>query len=100
MPGHLRSSLIVAWQKIVAGRVYRILIERAFLHKDFMRVASEFLLEAGVLCLVFPILDTIVQFGRAKVTARMTLASVGIAVGCLWMAGILSREEKEPGDKR
>jgi hypothetical protein len=71
--------------------VYQRTIALAFIHPNFRKVAAEFFLEVGVLWFVFPILDTIVQFGTSKVTAKLTLVSICVAIGCLFIAGILSR---------
>jgi len=95
----LRSWLVATLGRIESGSPYRVFVKKAFLHREFKKVASEFLLEVGVLSLVFPILDTIVQFGTRAVTTRMALTSIGIGFGCLWMAGILSYDEK-PEDKK
>jgi hypothetical protein len=40
---------------------------KAFGHAKFADVAEQFLTEAAVLVFVFPVLDTIVQFGTGKV---------------------------------
>jgi hypothetical protein len=66
-------------------------LKAAFGHSGFRPLAAEFFVEVGVLWFVFPILDTIVQFGTSKVTAKLTLASIGVATVCLFLAGILSR---------
>jgi|HubBroStandDraft_3_1064219.scaffolds.fasta_scaffold1984088_1 hypothetical protein len=60
----------------------------------FRKVASEFLTEVGVLVFVFPVVDTLVQFGREKVTALLALGSLAGSVACFLLAVIL----KEPED--
>lgn len=80
--------------KAVAAACKRIL-RLAFLHKQFNNILAEFLVEVGVLWFVFPILDTIVQFGSARVTTRTTLLSIGVASVCLLAAGIISGEPEE-----
>ncbi len=84
--GHRLKIMTAAWKR---------LFRRAFLHKQFRNISAEFFVEVGVLWFVFPILDTIVQFGSAKVTARMTLLSISIATVCLFIAGIISGESEE-----
>jgi hypothetical protein len=64
---------------------------RAFAHPKFAGIAQEFFTEAAVLVFVFPVLDTIVQFGKAKVTIKLALGSIGVAVLLLSFAGIIAR---------
>jgi hypothetical protein len=70
-----------------ASRVFKY----ALGHTGFRTIAAEFFVEVGVLWFVFPILDTIVQFGTSKVTVKLTIASIGVAMARLFLAGILSR---------
>ena len=72
---------------------------KAFGHAKFRELVAEFFLEAGVLCFVFPTLDTIVQFGSRKVTWKITVSSVGIAVVCLFLAGLFSPKSEMGGSK-
>jgi hypothetical protein len=64
-----------------------------FSHPRFADIAQEFFTEAAVLVFVFPVLDTVVQFGRAKVTWRLTAGSVGVTVLLLFCAGIIARRK-------
>ncbi len=64
---------------------------RAFAHAKFASIAQEFLTEAAVLVFVFPVLDTVVQFGRAKVTWELGLGSMAVAIFLLFWAGIIAR---------
>ncbi len=81
--------------KTLATAISRVL-KYAFAHPRFQSIAAEFFVEVGVLWFVFPILDTIVQFGTSKVSAKLTIVSIAIAVTCLFIAGIISRSiEKE-----
>ena len=59
----------------------------------FAKIAVEFFTEAAVLVFVFPIPDTLVQFGKSKVTWPLTVGSVVLAVVFLLLAGIISRAE-------
>jgi|SRR5271163_2604957 hypothetical protein len=68
------------------------LLRGAFGHPRFVEIAQEFFTEAAVLVFVFPVLDTIVQFGPKKVTWRLALGSVGTAVFLLFWAGILAKK--------
>ena len=70
------------------------LLQSAFGHPKFVDVAQEFFTEAAVLVFVFPVLDTIVQFGTKKVTWRLALGSVGATVFLLFWAGILAKRKK------
>jgi len=63
---------------------------RAFAHARFAAIAQEFFTEAAVLVFVFPVLDTIVQFGRAKVTWGLVLGAVGVSIFLLFLAGIIA----------
>ena len=65
----------------------------AFGHPKFVEVAQEFFTEAAVLVFVFPVLDTIVQFGTKKVTWRLALGSLGTTVFLLFWAGILAKRK-------
>jgi hypothetical protein len=69
------------------------LFRNAFGHPQFVNVAQEFFTEAAVLVFVFPVLDTIVQFGTKKVTWRLALGSVGVTVFLLFWAGILAKRK-------
>jgi hypothetical protein len=68
-------------------------LQGAFGHPGFVNVAQEFFTEAAVLVFVFPVLDTVVQFGTKKVTWRLALGSVGVTVFLLFWAGILARRK-------
>ena len=67
-----------------------------FADGGFRSVAAEFFTEVAVLVFVFPIVDTIVQFGREKVTVLLALGSIAGSVICFLLAVIL----KEPGEPR
>jgi hypothetical protein len=67
----------------------------AFVHPAFKKVAVEFFTEAAVLAFIFPALDTIVEFGPKKVTASLAFGSIMVAVFFLFIAGMLSRTDKE-----
>jgi hypothetical protein len=69
------------------------ILRDAFGHPKFVDVAQEFFTEAAVLVFVFPVLDTVVQFGARKVTWKLALGSVGVAVFLLFWAGILARRK-------
>ena len=84
--GQRLKIMTAAWKR---------LFRRAFLHKQFRTILAEFFVEVGVLWFVFPILDTVVQFGSAKVTAKLTLLSTAVAAACLFLAGIISGEPEE-----
>jgi len=71
------------------------LLRSAFGHPKFAAIAQEFFTEAAVLVFVFPILDTIVQFGRQKVTLSLGLGSIGVAVLLLFVAGIIGGRIKD-----
>jgi len=64
---------------------------RAFGHAKFASIAQEFFTEAAVLVFVFPVLDTVVQFGTKKVTWGLGLGSVAFAIFLLFWAGIIAR---------
>ena len=66
------------------------MLKRAVGHAEFRKIVAEFFLEVGVLSFVFPVLDTIVQFGARKVTLKMAGVSTGVAVICLYIAGWFS----------
>ena len=86
-------ALIVKPVRRAAGWIESVR-RRAFGHPGFRKIVSEFFLEAGVLWFVFPVLDTIVQFGAHKVTLKMTVGSIAIAVGCLFLAGLFSSKDE------
>jgi len=73
----------------------RRLLVGAFGHPKFADIAVEFCTEAAVLIFVFPILDTVVQFGTKKVTLRLGLGSVGLAILLLFIAGTIRGRAKE-----
>jgi hypothetical protein len=62
---------------------------KAFGHPNFRKVAVEFFTDAAVLTFVFPVLDRIVA--DKPVTSVWVLASIGLALLFLFLAGILSR---------
>jgi len=64
---------------------------KAFGHAKFASLAEQFLTEAAVLVFVFPVLDTIVQFGKEKVTWRLGLGSLAVTIFLLFWAGIIAR---------
>jgi len=64
---------------------------KAFGHAKFVNVAEQFLTEAAVLVFVFPVLDTIVQFGKEKVTWRLGIGSLAVTIFLLFWAGIIAR---------
>lgn len=77
-------------QRVKKTGVYRAAdtaLARAVRRAGFRKIVSEFFLEVGVLWFVFPILDTVVQFGTKHVTWGIALLSIGVAVGCLLLAG-------------
>jgi hypothetical protein len=82
----LKSALLVLVTRTWNG--FKRAVKRAVGHAEFRKIVAEFFLEAGVLCFLFPVLDTIVQFGTHKVTLKMAIWSTAIAVGCLFLAGL------------
>jgi hypothetical protein len=73
----------------------RWLLLGAFGHPKFADIVVEFCTEAAVLIFVFPILDTVVQFGSKKVTLRLGLVSVGLAILLLFIAGTIKGRAKD-----
>lgn len=73
---------------------------RAFGHAGFRKIVVEFFLEAGVLCFVFPVLDTIVQFGPHKVTWKLAGGSIAVAIVFLSLAGLFSPQDEENEEAR
>lgn len=92
-------ALVARCYRVVAGVLWRLffligtILRDAFGHPKFVDVAQEFFTEAAVLVFVFPVLDTIVQFGTKKVTWRLALGSLGTTVFLLFWAGILAKRK-------
>lgn len=80
----------VLWRPFLLART---ILRDGFGHPKFVDVAQEFFTEAAVLVFVFPVLDTIVQFGTNKVTWRLALGSLGTTVFLLFWAGILAKRK-------
>lgn len=70
-------------------------IGKAIFHRKSLDNVVEFFTEAAVLIFVFPVLDTIVQFGVRQVTLTLAGWSMAGAVLSLCIAGILSTIGKE-----
>jgi hypothetical protein len=93
------SALIARFYRVVLAALWRlfllvrVILRDAFGHPKFVDVAQEFFTEAAVLVFVFPVLDTIVQFGTKKVTWRLALGSLGTTVFLLFWAGILAKRK-------
>jgi hypothetical protein len=68
-------------------------LARRFSGGNFRGVAATFFTEVAVLVFVFPVVDTIVQFGREKVTAPLAIGSFVFAGLCFLAAVILSKSE-------
>ena len=66
--------------------------------RKIMSLCEQFLLDAAVLIFVFPVLDTIVQFGKEEITAKLiagTLAISGVFfIGAL-VVGMMAANGKE-----
>lgn len=62
---------------------------RVFVRKSVAKIGIQFLTEVGVLVLVFPMLDTVIENGR-RITRSIVAISVAIAVVCFIVAAILS----------
>jgi hypothetical protein len=73
----------------------RVFVLRVFREGGLAEKSATFLTEVAVLVLVFPILDTIVEKGQSKVTPSLVIWSILIAVGCLFLAGVISMIAKE-----
>ncbi len=86
----MAAALRSIWTRFGSGArwIYEKALKRAVGNSEFREIVAEFFLEAGVLCFVFPVLDTIVQFGVKGVTLKMAIVSTLIAVGCLYLAGL------------
>jgi len=50
--------------------------------KKILSLSEQFLLDAAVLIFVFPVLDTIIQFGKQAIT-------LGLVLGTLAISGVL-----------
>jgi len=68
---------------------------RMVLNRRFPRIIIEFLTEVGVLLMVFPMLDTVIEKGESKVTGGLVAGSLLITVFCLLAAGVISMYERE-----
>jgi len=64
-------------------------LRKVFVRRSVAKIGVEFLTEVGVLVLVFPMLDTIIENGK-KITRSLVATSVAIAVMCFIIAAILS----------
>jgi hypothetical protein len=94
------SGLIAGYESavklgITLGGITRVLFRRLFLHSNFRKVAAEFFTEVAVLVFVFPILDTIVQFGARGVTWQLGAGSIAGAILALLVAAILVKPNEE-----
>lgn len=76
-------------------RGIRFFLVETFSHKESLKIMVEFFTEAGVLILVFPTLDTVINKGESKVTGGLVFLSFVIAFLCLLVASRISRRVKE-----
>lgn len=70
-------------------------IVRAFYHRNFAKITTEFLTEVAVLVLVFPTLDRIVEKGQSGVTRPLVIGSFAISLVCLFAAGVISMYDRD-----
>ena len=63
--------------------------------RRFAKLAETFLAEAGVLLLVFPMLDEYVQYGARAMTPRLVVGSMAFAAFFFTIAGIIAVYAKE-----
>jgi len=68
----------------------RVFVLRVAREGGLAEKTATILTEVAALVMVFPILDTIIEKGQAKVTLTLVIWSIVIPVGCLFLAGILS----------
>jgi len=68
--------------------------------KKALELVSEFLLDAGVLVFVFPLLDSIVQFGAKAITLSLIGWSFGIATAFLIAALIIGVAGEQYGETK
>jgi hypothetical protein len=66
--------------------------------KKILSLSEQFLLDAAVLIFVFPVLETIVQFGKKAITAGLVLGTLAISgVLFIWalILGMVAVKEQE-----
>lgn len=68
--------------------------------KKSLELISEFLLDASVLVFVFPILDSLVQFGKKSLTRSLVGWSMGIALLFFGLAVIMGVVGEQLGESK
>lgn len=86
--GSIRQSTIAKFRRFQAWAL------ETFIGPKFAKLAMEFFTEVAVLVFVFPVLDTVIQFGRRKLSWQLAGVSIGVAVVCMVLAAIMARVEK------
>ena len=66
--------------------------------KKVFQTISEFLLDAAVLVFVFPVLDSLAQFGTRALTRSLVGWSIGISFLFLGLALIMAVASERAGD--
>ena len=92
---HLLAEL-VSWSR----KIWRKLLEwiaipyrfgsQVRVQRAFIKIVIEFLTEVGVLVMVFPILDTVIQRGQSNVTRKLLIGSICLSVACILVAGLMA----------
>ena len=79
--------------------IWKLQLDEGQLRK-IMSLCEQFLLDAAVLIFVFPLLDTIVQFGKEAITGKLVAGTLAISgVFFIWalilgMMGAKGREKR------